>query len=279
LTKQSSRISEAHQGGAKDKGLSKGGNNVSDDGSPLALLVEGLTKNYGSRRALDTVSMSVGRGEFVALLGPNGAGKSTLFQLLSGLFGADAGRIVVAGHDLKSHPTLALARFGIVFQQPTLDLELSVEANLRFHAGLHGMPSALARRRAADLLEQFGLAARAKDPARALSGGTRRRLELARALMHEPTILLMDEATVGLDPASRLDLLRIVSEMRTRRGVAVLWATHLCEEVAEADRVIVLHQGHVLKDCAPRALMEDTGKSTIVEAFVALTAGPSHEAA
>ena len=250
---------------------------MSEDSASLALLVEGLSKNYGSRRALDNVSMSVAPGEFVALLGPNGAGKSTLFQLLSGLFGADAGRIVVAGHDLKSHPTLALARFGVVFQQPTLDLELSVEANLRFHAGLHGMPSALARARAADLLEQFGLSARAKDPARALSGGTRRRLELARALMHEPTILLMDEATVGLDPASRLDLLRIVSEMRTKRGVAVLWATHLCEEVAEADRVIVLHQGHVLKDCSPASLIEDTGKATIVEAFVALTAAPADD--
>lgn len=250
---------------------------MSDASASLALLVEGLSKNYGSRRALDNVSMSVAPGEFVALLGPNGAGKSTLFQLLSGLFGADAGRIVVAGHDLKANPTLALARFGIVFQQPTLDLELSVEANLRFHAGLHGMPSTLARARAADLLEQFGLSTRAKDPARALSGGTRRRLELARALMHDPTILLMDEATVGLDPASRLDLLRIVSEMRTKRGVAVLWATHLCEEVVEADRVIVLHQGHVLKDCSPTALIEHTGESTIVEAFVALTAGSGEE--
>jgi ABC-2 type transport system ATP-binding protein len=253
---------------------SKGWKHVPDDVAPLALLVEGLSKSYGPRRALDNVSLSVGRGQFVALLGPNGAGKSTLFQLLSGLFGADAGRIVVAGHDLKSHPTLALARFGIVFQQPTLDLELSVEANLRFHAGLHGMPSALARSRAADLLEQFGLSARARDPARALSGGTRRRLELARALMHEPTILLMDEATVGLDPASRLDLLRIVSDMRTRRGVAVLWATHLCEEVAEADRVIVLHQGHVLKDCTPATLLRDTDKTTLVDAFVSLTAAP-----
>ena len=242
------------------------------EASPPALLVEGLSKTYGSRRALDDVSLRVERGEFVALLGPNGAGKSTLFQLLSGLFAADAGRIVVAGHDLGTHPTLALARFGIVFQQPTLDLELSVEANLRFHAGLHGMPSALARSRAADLLDQFDLAARAKEPARALSGGSRRRLELARALMHEPSILLMDEATVGLDPASRLDLLRIVSQMRTQRGVAVLWATHLCEEVAQADRVIVLHQGHVLKDCAPAALMAQTGRNSLEEAFVALTA-------
>ncbi len=247
-----------------------------DDVSPLALLVEGLSKSYGSRRALDNVSLSVGRGEFVALLGPNGAGKSTLFQLLSGLFGAESGRIMVAGHDLKTHPTQALARFGIVFQQATLDLELSVEANMRFHAGLHGMPSALARSRAAEMLEQFGLSARAKEPARALSGGARRRLELARALMHEPTILLMDEATVGLDPASRLDLLRIVNEMRAKRGVAVLWATHLCEEVDGSDRVIVLHQGHVLKDCSPGDLLRETGKPTLVEAFVHLTAAPAN---
>ncbi len=241
------------------------------DASQLALLVEGLSKNYGPRRALDNVSLGVGRGEFVALLGPNGAGKSTLFQLLSGLFAADSGRILVAGHDLAAHPTSALARFGIVFQQPTLDLELSVAANLRFHAGLHGLSSSVARTRIAHVLEQFGLTSRAQEPARNLSGGNRRRLELARALLHEPTILLMDEATVGLDPASRLDLLHIVRTLVTQSQVAVLWATHLCDEVAEADRIVLLHRGKILKDCTPAVLLQETGARFIEDAFILST--------
>jgi ABC-2 type transport system ATP-binding protein len=178
---------------------------------------------------------------------------------------------VVAGHDLNAHPTAALARFGIVFQQPTLDLELSVAANLRFHAGLHGMSSALARERSARVLDQFGLAGRAAEPARNLSGGNRRRLELARALMHEPTILLMDEATVGLDPASRLDLLRIVRTLVAQSRVAVLWATHLCDEVTEADRIVLLHRGKVLKDCTPAQLLQDTGAHTVEDAFIQST--------
>lgn len=238
-----------------------------------ALLLEQVVKTYGPVRALDHVSLAAQPGEFIALLGPNGAGKTTLFQLLSGLFVPDSGRIVVMGHDMSRDPVPALAQLGIVFQQPTLDLELSVNANLMFHAGLHGIPRAVARERIARELARLGLEERANDKTAQLSGGNRRRVELARALLHEPRLLLMDEATVGLDPASRSDLIRLMLNMRTERNVAVLWATHLCDEVVDADRVVVLHRGKMLTDTTPAALIAAAEAATIEEAFLAMTAG------
>jgi ABC-2 type transport system ATP-binding protein len=238
---------------------------------PAALAVRDVVKSYGRVRALAGVSVNVRPGEFVALLGPNGAGKTTLFQLLSGLVTPDAGDIAVMGHDMRVDAVPALAGLGIVFQAPTLDLELSVRANLLFHAGLHGLPGAAAKARIAADLERLGLAERADDPVRALSGGQRRRIELARALLHAPRVLLMDEATVGLDPASRSDLLKLLLAMRRERSVAVLWATHLCDEVADADRVIVMHKGKVLTDTTPAALLTATGTTTVEQAFLAMT--------
>src|SRR5882724_6018698 len=226
---------------------------------PPALLLDNVVKTYGPVRAVDGVSLTADPGEFIALLGPNGAGKTTLFQLLSGLFVADSGRIEVMGHDMSRDAVPALARLGIVFQQPTLDLELSVAANLLFHAGLHGIPRATAKTRIAMELDRLGLKERADDKTAQLSGGNRRRVELARALLHDPSLLLMDEPTVGLDPASRSDLLRLLLTMRTERSVAVLWATHLCDEVTDADRVVVLHRGKVLADTTPSELVTKAG--------------------
>src|ERR1700682_1036150 len=191
-----------------------------------ALLLDHVVKTYGPIRAVNGVSFRAHAGEFIAVLGPNGAGKSTLFQLLSGLFTADSGRIEVMGHDMSRDPVPALAGLGIVFQQPTLDLELSVTANLLFHAGLHGMPRATALRRIEEELAQLSLKERAHDKTAQLSGGNRRRVELARALLHEPRVLLMDEPTVGLDPASRGDLLKLLLTMRVGRAGARLWETH-----------------------------------------------------
>jgi ABC-2 type transport system ATP-binding protein len=236
-----------------------------------ALLLEKVVKTYGPVRAVDGVSFVARGGEFIALLGPNGAGKSTLFQLLSGLFVADSGRIEVMGHDMSRDPVPALSRLGIVFQQPTLDLELSVTANLLFHAGLHGIPRAVAKPRIEAELARLDLADRAHDKASQLSGGNRRRVELARALLHEPRVLLMDEPTVGLDPASRSELLRLMLAMRIERSVAVLWATHLCDEVGDADRVIVMHKGKVLADTTPPQFMAAAGAKSIEQAFLALT--------
>jgi ABC-2 type transport system ATP-binding protein len=241
--------------------------------SAPALLLDNVVKTYGPIRAVDGVSLKAESGQFIALLGPNGAGKTTLFQLLSGLFAADSGRIEVMGHDMSRDPVPALARLGIVFQQPTLDLELSVTGNLLFHAGLHGIPRADAEARIAKELARLDLAERAHDKTAQLSGGNRRRVELARALLHEPRLLLMDEATVGLDPQSRSDLLKLMLSMRAERAVAVLWATHLCDEVGDADRVIVLHRGKVLADTTPAELVAKMGAASIEAAFLAMTGG------
>ena len=241
--------------------------------APPALQVRDVVKTFGRRRALDSVTLTVRPGEFVALLGPNGAGKTTLFQLLSGLFVPDSGRVEIMGQDMRRNPVPALAMLGIVFQQPALDLELSVSENLLFHAGLQGMRRSAAKERIAVELKRLRLAERAKDKAGQLSGGNRRRVELARALLHDPRVLLMDEATVGFDPASRRDLLKLLLTMRAERSVAVLWATHLCDEVSGADRVIVLHRGKVMADATPAQLMARSGTATIEQAFLAMT-GP-----
>jgi ABC-2 type transport system ATP-binding protein len=240
------------------------------EGAP-ALLLDTVVKTYGATRALDGVSLRARAGDFVALLGPNGAGKTTLFQLLSGLFVPDSGRIVVMGHDMRRDPVPALALLGIVFQQPTLDLELTVTGNLLFHAGLHGIPRAAAKTRIEKELARLGLANDAHRKTAQLSGGNRRRVELARALLHEPRLLLMDEPTVGLDPASRGDLLKLILELRAERSVAVLWATHLCDEVTDADRVVVLHRGKVLADTTPAGLVASAGAATVEQAFLKLT--------
>ena len=235
------------------------------------LEVTGVDKSYGRTKALDAVDLRVDAGEFVALLGPNGAGKTTLFQLLSGLFVADAGTILIHGKDIRRQPTAALAYLGIVFQQPTLDLDLSVQANLQFHARLQGMERRRARQRINEELERLGLAEDARRSARDLSGGNRRKVELARALLHEPRILLMDEATVGLDPKSRQSLLDYVHHLCTERGLGVLWATHLVDEAERADRILILNKGRVLQAQRPAELLRASGKTTIADAFLALT--------
>ena len=223
---------------------------MTDTLTPPVLLADGLHKAYGSKPALKGVSLALRAGEMLALLGPNGAGKSTLLQLLTGLFTPDQGTIAVLGHDLRTHPARALAGLGVVFQQSALDLDLSVMANLLFHTDLHGLPRAVARERIDQQLAAIGLQAEAKATVRSLSGGTRRKVELVRALLHAPRLLLMDEATVGLDPASRQQLLDTVRGLCREQGLAVLWATHLIEEVKTADRLLLLHQGTVRFDGA-----------------------------
>ena len=242
-----------------------------DSDSDLLLNATGIDKSYGTRKALNAVDITIKSGEFVALLGPNGAGKTTLFQLLTGLFVPDAGKIHIAGINILKNAVPALAGIGVVFQQPTLDLDLSVIDNLRFHASLHGLNKNEARVRIDEELEKQKLTDRSKDQARSLSGGQRRRVELARALLHRPQCLLMDEPTVGLDPSSRRDLLSYVLQLKQERQMAVLWASHLVDEAEQADRVIVLHKGEVLTTGAPDRLVKETGMNNLHDAFVFMT--------
>jgi ABC-2 type transport system ATP-binding protein len=237
------------------------------------LSAEGVTKSYGALKALDRVSLQVQQGEFVALLGPNGAGKTTLFQLLTGFFVADEGRIAVAGYDIGDDPVSALKNLGVVFQQATLDLDLSIESNLRFHARLQGMDGAEAVSRIDEELTRSGLSERRAEKARIQSGGNRRKIELARALLTQPRVLLMDEPTVGLDPASRRDLLAHMRALKTNAGI--LWATHLVEEAEMADRVIILHRGKILREGRPADLVRECAAADLNQAFLILTAAPA----
>jgi len=237
-----------------------------------ALHIASLTKRYGERAALSQLGLDIGAGQLVALLGPNGAGKSTLFQVLTGLFVADEGEVEVAGHSLRHSAVAALRHIGVVFQQMSLDLDLSVERNLRFHADLHGLPRALARERIVSGCAALGIVADLARPVRELSGGNRRKVELVRALLHRPKVVLMDEPTVGLDPKSRRDLLAAIRADVAERGSSVLWATHLVEEAEAADRVVVLHKGRLLADGTPAAVTAQLGGTNLEDAFIRATA-------
>ncbi len=238
------------------------------------LKVHQLTQRYGSKVALKALSFDLPAGAFVALLGPNGAGKSTLFQVLTGLFAADEGDVEVAGLSLRRSARQALAHIGVVFQQQSLDLDLSVARNLQFQADLQGLPRALARTRIAAEAQRLNLSADLSKPVRELSGGNRRKVELARALLHQPSLLLMDEATVGLDPQSRRELLSHLHTEVKSRGVTVLWATHLVVEAEGADRVLVLHQGSLIADGTPTQVTAALGGDNLEAAFIAATRPP-----
>jgi ABC-2 type transport system ATP-binding protein len=230
-----------------------------------------LTQRYGPRVALNALSLIVPPGTFVVLLGPNGAGKSTLFQVLTGLFAAHAGDVEVAGLSMRSHARRALAHIGAVFQQQSLDLDLSVARNLQFHADLQGLPREVAAERIACDATRFGLLPDMGRRVRELSGGTRRKVELLRALLHRPRLLLMDEATAGLDPKSRRDLIDGLHDEVRQRGLTVLWATHVVSEAEGADRVLVLHRGELLADGTPADVTTALGGPTLEAAFINAT--------
>jgi ABC-2 type transport system ATP-binding protein len=240
------------------------------DATP-ALLVEGLSHSYGARMALDAVSFRVAQGSFTVLLGLNGAGKSTLFSLATRLYAAREGKIEIFGFDVMREPGEALRRLGVVFQARTLDLELSLMQNLVYHAALHGIGPFEARRLGVEALARAGLAERANDKARALSGGQMRRVEIARALLHEPRLLLLDEPTVGLDIKARADILSDVRALVREQGLGVLWTTHLIDEIEPDDSVVILHHGKILAAGRAAEIAAANGAGSIGDAFARLT--------
>ncbi|SFB12546.1 ABC-2 type transport system ATP-binding protein [Poseidonocella pacifica] len=232
-----------------------------------ALKVENVSFNYGEKRALKGVNFALEKGRFCALLGPNGAGKSTLFSLLTRLFVTREGRIEVAGFDLAKNPRKALSRMGVVFQQPTLDLDMTVARNMSYFAALHGLAGREAQRRIDEALDRLDMRARAGEKARALNGGHRRRMEIARALVHQPEVLLLDEPTVGLDTASRRAITDHVHDL-AGGGLTVFWATHLVDEIWPQDDCIVLHRGEVLIHDKAATV---AGDRPLIDAFIDMT--------
>jgi len=226
--------------------------------------VQNLTHRYGSRVALSGVSFTVGEGEIFGLLGPNGGGKSTLFRILSTMMVPTEGRAILAGHDVVREPAEVRRRVGVVFQTQSLDKALTVEENLRSQGHLHGLNGAPLRERMERAMEQLNLAERRKDLVETLSGGLKRRVEIAKALLHRPQVLLMDEASTGLDPAARRDLSRHVENLRAHDGVTILLTTHILEEADRCDRLVLLHQGKIVAQGTPRELKAHIGGDVVV---------------
>lgn len=237
----------------------------------FALAVENLSFAYGSKKALDNVSFRVSSGECTILLGPNGAGKSTLFALITRLYDAREGRIELCGFDIKKQSLQALAKLGVVFQQTTLDPDLSVTQNLRYHAALHGINRKAADLRIQEELERLNMFERRGEKVRQLNGGHKRRVEIARALLHKPSLLLLDEPTVGLDMPSRQAIVSHVHELVSRQNLAVLWATHLIDEIAAEDSLVVLHKGQVKASGKLSEILRTTGWTDPGQVFQKLT--------
>lgn len=240
----------------------------------FALEIEALSFAYGSKKALDDVNFKVAAGECTILLGPNGAGKSTLFSLITRLYDTREGRIALCGLDVKQQSLQALARLGVVFQQTTLDPDLSVTQNLRYHAALHGIGRKSADLRIQEELERLNMFERRGEKVRQLNGGHKRRVEIARALLHKPSLLLLDEPTVGLDMPSRQAIVEHVHDLVKQEKLAVLWATHLIDEIASDDSLIVLHQGQIKAKGKLSEVLNATDSADPGEVFLKLTQNP-----
>ena len=238
-----------------------------------ALVVEELTFTYArGRPALEDVGLRVPGGSFTALLGPNGAGKTTLMSLITRLFHSPRGRITVCGADLRAESRAALSAMGVVFQRPTLDLDHSVEQNLRYAAALQGVPRRDVEVRIGEALARLAVGDRRRAKARSLSGGLRRRVEVARALLHRPRLLVLDEPTVGLDIDTRAAIVGHVHELCRQDDVAALWATHLIDEIWPDDRVVVLSDGRVRAEGSLDRILEKAGCERLVDAYARLAA-------
>jgi ABC-2 type transport system ATP-binding protein len=243
----------------------------------VALAVRNVAHRFGAREALSDVSIEVPQGRLVALLGLNGAGKTTLFSIVTRLYHNRHGEVAIFGHDLREEPSQALAELGVVFQSRTLDTDLTVRQNLLYHAALHGLRHRDAARRVDDLLGRIGLSDRADDKVRTLSGGQARRIEIARSLVHGPRLLLLDEPTVGLDHPSRADIVAVVRTLVREDGLSVLWATHIFDEIAPDDAVVLLHRGRVVANGRADSLSEPGG--SLEASFRQYTADPPRRVA
>jgi ABC-2 type transport system ATP-binding protein len=235
-----------------------------------ALEIDHVSHRYGARLALNDVSFIVRQSSFTVLLGLNGAGKSTLFSLITRLYAIRSGQIRIFGHDVASEPGAALSQLGVVFQSRALDTDISVRQNLMYHAALHGIASKRANELIAEVLDRVAMTDRSLDRVGNLSIGQMRRIEIARALLHRPRLLVLDEPTVGLDIKARADILDHVRRLSVE-GIGVLWATHLIDEAAAGDNVVVLHKGSVLAQGGLGEVVGASGGADLRDALNRLT--------
>ncbi|MGE5325390.1 MAG: ATP-binding cassette domain-containing protein [Actinomycetota bacterium] len=238
---------------------------VRQQGSTTAVIqVQDLRHTYGKRAALNGVSFAVETGEIFALLGPNGSGKTTLFRILSTLMLPSGGRALVAGFDAARQPDEVRRRIGVVFQAQSVDIKLTAAENLWHQGHLYGLHGAELKQRIAAILGRVALADRANERVETFSGGMQRRVELAKGLMHHPSVLLLDEPTTGLDPGARRDLWQYLQQLRTQENVSVIVTTHLMEEAERCDRLAILNAGQVVALGTPSELRSQIGGDVIL---------------
>jgi len=231
--------------------------------APAAVEVRGLEKRYGSLAAVDGIDLDVAPGETFGFLGPNGAGKSTTIKILCTLARPTAGRASVAGYDVVSERDQVRRHIGLVFQDTTLDVYLSAERNLRFHAELYGVPRDRLDERLRQVLEMVGLWDRRSSKVRNFSGGMKRRLEIARGLLHSPRVLFLDEPTVGLDPQTRLSIWGYIDELRRAEQITIFLTTHYMDEAENCDRIAIMDAGRIIALDTPAGLKASIGTDTV----------------
>jgi ABC-2 type transport system ATP-binding protein len=240
---------------------------ASKDGCPPAIEVEHITRKYGDFTAVDDVTFQVCDGEIFGLLGPNGAGKSTLIRMMTTLIEITAGTAHIQGHDVRKEPDAARNLIGVIPQAMTSDLDLTVEENLNIYAKLYGVPANQRRDSVNELLELVDLAKWRGSPTKNLSGGMRRRLEIARGLVHSPRIFFLDEPTTGLDPVSRVAVWEMITGIKERRQLTVLITTHYMDEADRlCDRIAIVDHGKLVALDTPAALKASVPGSTVIEA-------------
>jgi ABC-2 type transport system ATP-binding protein len=231
--------------------------------APNAIEISHLAHRYGEKAAIGDLSLSIRVGEIFVLLGPNGSGKTTLFRVLSTLIPLQQGEVTILGHDLRRAGDAIRRRLGVVFQAPSLDKKLTVAENVTHHGRLYGLGGSELRNRADEMLTRLGLADRRKHRVETLSGGLRRRVELAQGMLHRPQLLLLDEPSTGLDPGARSDVWQYLEQIRRDDGVTVVLTTHLLDEAARADRIAIMHQGRLAALDTPAALQASVGGDAI----------------
>jgi ABC-2 type transport system ATP-binding protein len=231
--------------------------------STPAVDIAHLAHRYGDHTALPDLSLQIATGEIFAVLGPNGSGKTTLFRVLSTLIPIQQGDARILGHDLRSEPDEVRAQLGVVFQAPSVDKKLTVLENITIHGRLYGLGGRELHNRTDEMLQRLGLADRRRDLVETLSGGLRRRVELAQGMLHRPKVLLLDEPSTGLDPGARSDVWQYLKQVRDESGVTVVLTTHLLEEAQSADRIAIMHRGQLAALDTPANLQAAVGGDAV----------------